>query len=220
MSKYDLPLEYYKGILDKVHAGVFINQIEDLNDFSTGSNVYINNYCITTAGYSLAEFETMGQEFFVRIMEPEDVQSAIDSIIYLTANPESSYSGFSRIIHKDGHLIIQYSTCRVFKMRNGVPWQFINVSFDINDEIKTDAQLEKLMKENAMLKNQLKCTAISTREKEIIKEIVKGKTDLEIATILFISPKTASTHRKNIIKKLELANTADLVRFAVECGLY
>lgn len=182
--------------------------------------MYINNYCISTAGYTLAEFETMGQEFFARIMEPEDVQSAIDSILYLTANPECSYSGFSRIIHKDGHLINQYSTCKVFRFKNGVPWQFINVSFDISDKIKTDAQLEKLMKENALLKNQLKCTVISTREKDVIKEIVKGKTDLEIAAVLFISPKTVSTHRKNIIKKLHLSNTADLVRFAVECGIY
>lgn len=220
MSKYDLPLEFYKEILDNVHAGVYINQIEDVNDFSTASNIFINEYCIKMAGYSLAEFETMGQGFFQRILKPEDIVSAIDSIQHLCVNPSGTFSGLNRINHKDGHDFWVFYTTRVFKQKNGVPWQFINVTIEIQDSIKTDLQLELLIRENALLKNQLKCKDITKREREIIKLIVVGKTNSEIASTLNISTHTAQTHRKNILHKLGLSNSAELVRFAMECGLY
>lgn len=102
MSKYDHPLEFYKELLDHVHAGVYINQIDDINDFSTASNIYINQYCIEMAGYSLEEFEAMGQGFFARILKPENVASAFESIQHLRKNPEGTYSGLNRINHKDG----------------------------------------------------------------------------------------------------------------------
>ncbi len=60
---------------------------------------------------------------------------------------------------------------------------------------------------------------LTRREKQIIKHIAEGLTNTEIAEILFISKATAETHRKNILSKLGLKNTAALVRFASENGL-
>jgi DNA-binding NarL/FixJ family response regulator len=57
---------------------------------------------------------------------------------------------------------------------------------------------------------------ITEREQEILKQIVEGFTDQQIAATLFISDKTVSTHRKNMLAKLNLPNTAALVKFAVE----
>ncbi|MDX1640116.1 MAG: response regulator transcription factor [Balneolaceae bacterium] len=57
---------------------------------------------------------------------------------------------------------------------------------------------------------------ITNREREIMKLIVKGYTSAEIANQLFISPRTVETHRSNLMNKLELKNTAALVRFAME----
>jgi DNA-binding CsgD family transcriptional regulator len=51
---------------------------------------------------------------------------------------------------------------------------------------------------------------ISEREKQILKLIVKGNTDKEIAKLLDISFYTVETHRKNIIHKLSVKNTASL----------
>jgi len=56
---------------------------------------------------------------------------------------------------------------------------------------------------------------LTKREKEIINLIVAGLTSQEIAEKLFISYFTVGKHRKNIIKKLRLKNTADLVRYAL-----
>ncbi|MDZ7718625.1 MAG: response regulator transcription factor [Balneolaceae bacterium] len=57
---------------------------------------------------------------------------------------------------------------------------------------------------------------ITKREKEIVKLIVQGYTSAEIANLLFISPRTVETHRSNLMNKLNLKNTAALVRFAME----
>lgn len=60
---------------------------------------------------------------------------------------------------------------------------------------------------------------LTRREKEITKLIVDGKTSLEIADVLFISPRTVEAHRANLMQKLGLKNTAALVRYAVANGL-
>ena len=57
---------------------------------------------------------------------------------------------------------------------------------------------------------------LSKREQEILKLIGEGKTSLEISEILFIGKSTVDTHRKNILKKLNMHGKTDLMRFAVE----
>ncbi len=56
---------------------------------------------------------------------------------------------------------------------------------------------------------------LTKREKEIVKLIIEGLTNELIAEKLFLSPLTVSTHRKNVLSKLNLKNTAMLVKY---CG--
>jgi len=60
---------------------------------------------------------------------------------------------------------------------------------------------------------------LTKREIEILKFIAEGNSNQEIATKLFISYNTVDTHRKNIMHKLSIKNTAGLVRYAIEKGL-
>jgi two-component system nitrate/nitrite response regulator NarL len=57
---------------------------------------------------------------------------------------------------------------------------------------------------------------LSKREKEIVKLIGDGKTSNEISELLSIGKNTVDTHRKNILKKLNIAGKKGLVRYAVE----
>ena len=57
---------------------------------------------------------------------------------------------------------------------------------------------------------------ITKREREVLKLIVEGYTSAEIAKRLYISVRTVETHRSNLMSKLELKNTAALVRYALE----
>lgn len=57
---------------------------------------------------------------------------------------------------------------------------------------------------------------LSAREKEVLHFLVEGLSNKEIADKLFISSKTVDNHRANILKKLNLKNNVQLVRFALE----
>jgi DNA-binding NarL/FixJ family response regulator len=60
---------------------------------------------------------------------------------------------------------------------------------------------------------------VSEREMEIIKLIAEGLSNKEVADKLFLSTHTVTTHRKNIMNKLGINNTAGLVLFAVRENL-
>jgi DNA-binding NarL/FixJ family response regulator len=62
-------------------------------------------------------------------------------------------------------------------------------------------------------------SALSNREKEVMMLIVKELSSVQIAEKLFISKRTVDTHRKNIIAKLKLKNTAGIVKYAIEHGI-
>lgn len=60
--------------------------------------------------------------------------------------------------------------------------------------------------------------ALTTREKEIVKLIAEGKSSREIGELLFISMRTVEKHRANITRKLNLSNTAEIVKYAILKG--
>jgi len=60
---------------------------------------------------------------------------------------------------------------------------------------------------------------LSEREQEIITLIAEGHTNTAIAELLFLSPHTVNTHRKNIMQKLGVKNTAAIVMYAVKTNL-
>jgi two-component system, NarL family, response regulator NreC len=60
---------------------------------------------------------------------------------------------------------------------------------------------------------------LSEREREVLRLLALGHTNQEIASTLFISVRTAETHRAHIMQKLGLQTRADLVAYALERGL-
>jgi len=61
--------------------------------------------------------------------------------------------------------------------------------------------------------------SISNREREVLTLIAYENTAKEIAHKLFISTHTATSHRKNLMEKLDVRNTAGLIRRGFELGL-
>jgi len=57
---------------------------------------------------------------------------------------------------------------------------------------------------------------LTNRELEIVRLVAQGFSNNEIGKKLFISPRTADTHRTNIMRKLNLHNVAEIVRFAFQ----
>jgi DNA-binding NarL/FixJ family response regulator len=57
---------------------------------------------------------------------------------------------------------------------------------------------------------------LTKREHEVLELVATGKSNQEVADDLFISIKTVETHKTNILEKLGLKNTAELVRYAIK----
>jgi DNA-binding NarL/FixJ family response regulator len=62
-------------------------------------------------------------------------------------------------------------------------------------------------------------SSLTTREQEVMYMLADGLTSKDMAKKLYISPKTVENHRTNLMKKLGLSNTVELVRYAVRLGL-
>lgn len=60
---------------------------------------------------------------------------------------------------------------------------------------------------------------LTPRERQVLQLVAEGKTTKEVASLLDVSVKTAVTHRTNLMKKLDIHETAGLVRYAIRTGL-
>lgn len=72
---------------------------------------------------------------------------------------------------------------------------------------------------NFMSTQSISENVLSNKETEVLGLISKGLTTKEIAAKLFVSSRTIETHRANILKKLEVKNTAELIKKATKMNL-
>jgi len=61
--------------------------------------------------------------------------------------------------------------------------------------------------------------ALSDREREVLQLVAEGKSNKQVAHALDVAVSTVESHRKHIMEKLNLHNTAEMVRFAVRKGI-
>ena len=70
-----------------------------------------------------------------------------------------------------------------------------------------------------LTKDDLPERPLSDRERQVLQLVAEGKTTKEIATLLGISVNTAESHRSNLMEKLDIHDTAGLVRYALRNGV-
>ena len=89
-------------------------------------------------------------------------------------------------------------------------------AIDTEENGKTYFSFEAGKIYKATTEKRIGLPVLSKREKEILKLIAEGLTNVEISKQLFISIDTVDTHRKNLYTKLNVKNTALLIRQAIE----
>jgi DNA-binding NarL/FixJ family response regulator len=94
-----------------------------------------------------------------------------------------------------------------------VPEQFAHLVTELDEALKNPTA-KKVIKAAQEPLHQL-----SKREREIFFMLAKGVPNRDIAKDLFISSRTVETHRARILKKLTLASTPEITRFAIKHGL-
>lgn len=86
-----------------------------------------------------------------------------------------------------------------------------HISLEVSDQEILDLVTSLLRVEQKREEEEL----LTPREREIVIGIVKGMTNKEIADKLFISPNTVTTHRRNIVKKLDIHSASGLTVYAI-----
>jgi two-component system response regulator DctR len=84
----------------------------------------------------------------------------------------------------------------------------------INKAFLKDAQLRKLKENKVAFETQ--CSALTSREREIMNLLIAGKTNKDIARILDISVKTVDFHRVHVLGKMRVDSVLELVKLAGE----
>lgn len=77
----------------------------------------------------------------------------------------------------------------------------------------------RLIAAEAEERRRAQADPLSDREREVLRLLALGHTNQEIAKMLYISVRTAETHRAHIMQKLRLSSRAELVRYAISEGL-
>jgi two-component system response regulator NreC len=77
----------------------------------------------------------------------------------------------------------------------------------------------RLIESEARARQEADADPLSEREREVLRLLALGHTNQEIATLLYVSVRTAESHRAHIMQKLRLQTRAELVRYALAHGL-
>jgi two-component system response regulator NreC len=97
----------------------------------------------------------------------------------------------------------------IYTLRNGYEYYAKSITDILLHSYLSDKKIGPVEKENK-LKN------LSPRELEVFKLFAQGMSNRHIAEKLFISVRTVETHKNNIMKKIEIKTTVDLVKFAIK----
>ncbi len=80
-------------------------------------------------------------------------------------------------------------------------------------------EVAKVMVDGYFADGDRQAACLGDRERQVLQLVAEGKTTKEIADVLGITVKTAESHRAHLMEKLEIHDTAGLVRYAIREGL-
>ncbi len=89
-------------------------------------------------------------------------------------------------------------------------------SLDVATKMMTKFMSNKNNENDIEIEEGNNTLQLTKREIEVIKLIAEGLTSQDIADKLFISSRTVDTHRRNLLQKLNVKNTAELIKFAIK----
>lgn len=134
-------------------------------------------------------------------------------VLILTMHKSKEYLYHSISAGAKGYLLKEDSDAELFSAIKTIRNGGIYLTHTMAGELAED--LSQILDGKCQIRGEL----LTTREREVLKLIAEGKSNNEIAELLYISRRTAENHRANIMKKLKARKPADLVRYASERGI-
>lgn len=209
-----LTLDELKKICDSSPQMVSIFCYEDFSYTMT----YCNKSAYEFLGTNEEETNKLGFKYILRLVHPENI-SVVYNIIKFFADRNNNNKIFSHTYYiksKNGWEWTYASVKPAIISESGEAKYLLGVGCSIDELLKTKSQI-KLFKDNfSFFENSVhKFLSLSDREKQILKLISEEYTSKEIAAMLYISPLTVDTYRKNLIEKLQVKSSIGLAKYAM-----
>jgi DNA-binding CsgD family transcriptional regulator len=170
-------------------------------------------------GLSLDELRAIGEDYHHEFFHPDFVTDSIPQIMEMIRQnrPDYEVTYFQQVRPSAQHdWSIYLSTTKIIHHNEaGEPTYILTTAVPINTEHHISHKVERLIEENNLLRrNHHLFKSLTRREVEILRLMALGFSSSEISGKVFISEKTANTHRRNIRAKLKVESNYELVRFA------
>ena len=190
-----------------------------VHDLSDGHVYYMSRRGLDILGVSLREIVQLGPEYHSRFFNPEDNKEYMPKIFSLLGadHTDELVSYFQQVRPGPNYDWRWYLTSSMVFHRDkqGKPSHILSTAIPVDGQHHITAKAERLLEENNFLRQHYHLFhSLTKREKEILRMMAMGCSSSEIGKKLHISSTTASTHRKNIKKKLQAKNNYDLMRYA------
>ncbi|MCR8667240.1 response regulator transcription factor [Aestuariibaculum sp. M13] len=200
---------------------------DDHELFRNGLTELLKKYDDVTVVKSVAD----GKEFMKTIEEYDDIDIVLLDItmpnmdgFQVLKKMKSLNTKIKPVIismHNDGNYIAKCAKSGAYGylLKNTDQEELIKVIRIVNQGNKyfSPSITEKMI--NFMSVQNVSENVLSKKEKEVLGLIAEGLTTKEIAAQLFVSSRTIETHRANVLKKLEVKNTAELIKKATQLNL-
>lgn len=191
--------------------------VHDLRDTSV---IYMSPSGLKILGITMKELKAMGPAYHERFFNMEFAAGYMPKIFGLMERniDDEVISFFQQVRSSPDKDWAWYLSCTKILMRDdaGDPLLIITNAVPLSAEHYIEAaKAKKLLDENTFLRNNHHLyNELTKREKEILAMTAKGFSSVEIAKTLCISEMTATTHRRNIKRKLNAESNYDITRFA------
>jgi len=147
------------------------------------------------------------------IHEIKAIHPGLKTLI-LTMHKDKEYLHQAISAGADGYLLKEDADTELFSAIETVREGKIYISPHLSDDLVDE--WAKIRRGDARPVSEPE--RLTIREREVLKLIAEGKSSKEIADLLCISVRTVEHHRANIMKKLNMRKTAELVKYAIDKG--
>lgn len=215
-------ITFQQYIFDNLPGFIYINEASKYGNSYVIRNVYANKTALDTLCYSRDEIDILGENFFKEILHNQDYLKFCQSVefLHLKENTGKTFGSPYRFKPKSQEYIWTIGYCKIlYNESSNLVTSFLYCLIPISEEMLSDVQIAQLLRENRILVNKLQITKISKAELRVLKLLVRGLSAKLISVELNISENTVNSHKKNMMRKLCLPNSAALVSFAHNNGM-
>jgi len=227
-------LDYHKPFLERLD--VIDSSTIMIFDLYKREHIYVSSKFETVLGYNIDEANEEGTEYFNRYIHPDDLLTLTEAGVYflemalkVPVDEIKNHKLISEYRMKKASgewlRVVEQHVCLEFDKFGNVWLSLSMLDISPNQDLDSPAQSRLLnfktgelfsFPPESVVNEKLPLTK---REKQILDLLSTGLISKQIADKLYISTNTVNTHRQRIIEKLNVANTAEAVKYASGIGL-